>query len=164
MQLAASDNSTPDHLVRDRLVIAARLLSATDASGVPTLQRASLAVQNVLEAVYASGGVDLVAAAPDLSRVTAALLHQSAACVAEAADGNILPARVYFMLGATSGLLTASNDPFHLDRIDYAAMLSAELASVHHSRAISQRGFPMLRAARVNMALAAPRDPDAPLN
>lgn len=162
MQIAA-DTSHRDHLVRDRLAIAARLLSAADDSDVPTLQRASLAVQNILEAVYASGGVDLAVIAPDAADPTASLLRNAAAQVAEATDGKILPERIYFLLGAASGLLTIRNDPFLADRIDYAGMLQSELAAIYHSEAITARGFPMLRAARVNMAVAEPRDPDEPL-
>ncbi|MEW9838003.1 hypothetical protein [Mesorhizobium marinum] len=166
MQLAAATSATPsrDHIVRDRLIIAARFLSATDDCGVPVLQRVSIATQNVLEAVYVSGNVDLAAVAPDIARVTATLLSRSAPHVADAADGKILPERIYFLLGAASGLLTNQQDPFIEDRIDYAAMLAAELAMLHHSRSISDRGFPMLRTARINAMLAEPRDPDKLLN
>ncbi len=165
MQLTAatSDNPSRDHIIRDRLVIAARLLAATEDS-VPVLQRVSLATQNILEAAYAGGGVDIAAVAPDLSRVTATLLRKSAPDVADAADGKIQLERVYFMLGAASGLLTNQNAPFVQDRIDYAGMLAAELAMLHHSRLIAARGFPMLRAARINSAWAAPRDPEAPVH
>ena len=159
MQLATSDNPFRDHLVRDRLAIAARLLSAPDECDLDVLQRTSLAVQNILEAVYCSAGDDLAAAVPDAASETAAHLRKSAPLVAEAADGKMLAARVYFLLGAVGGLLTNQHDPFLHDRIDYAAMIAAELALVHHSRSISERGFPMLRAARINQAWTEPRDP-----
>jgi hypothetical protein len=164
MELAAYDNPFRDHLVRDRLAIAARLLSAPAECSVDVLQRASLAVQNILEAVYGSAGIDLAAAVPDAARETAAHLRKSVPLVAEAADGKIPAERIYFLLGAAGGLLTNQDDPYLDDRIDYAALIAAELALVHHSRSISERGFPMLRAARINSAWAEPRDPSRSLH
>jgi hypothetical protein len=163
MQLAVLE--TPrDHLVRDRLAIATRLLSAEADCSVSVVQRVSLAVTSILEAAYACGDADLAAVAPDVAIPAAALMRKAAPAVADATDGKMLPERVYFLLGAASGLLTNQGDPFYHDRIDYAAMLAAELATIHHSHSIAERGFPMLRAARINTAWAAPRDLDKPLN
>jgi hypothetical protein len=163
MELSTPENDTHLQAIRDRVSNAAMCLKLADAPNQRgVLNTVSIAIQNILTAAYS--GEKLGEVAPEAAHETARLMNQAVPVVAEAMIGKMAPERVYFLMGAATGLLTAAEDPFRADRIDYAGMLAAELALVHHSRAITARGFPLLRAARMAKAWAEPRDPSQSLH
>jgi hypothetical protein len=122
----------------------------------------AIAIQQILSAAYSAD--NLASIAPEAAAKTARLMEAACPAVAEAMAGKMALERIYFLMGAAAGLLTVADDPFRADRIDYAGMLAAELSLSHHSKTISERGFPLLRAARIASAWAEPRDPSQPLH
>jgi len=150
--------------VYDRLALAMRFLAPNET--LSPLQTVSIAIRAIVDAAYnaEAAGTSLTALAPKPAAVIFQMLHESAPRIINAADGKILPERVSYLVGVTSGLVSFDDDPFRADRVDYASLLADELSQIHHSRALEERGYPMLRALRIELAWSKPRDPDAPLN
>ncbi|MBL8577772.1 MAG: hypothetical protein JNK47_11130 [Mesorhizobium sp.] len=160
MQLAPVILSNQE-LARERLACAARMLQP--AEDVSVTHATALAIQHLLDAAYITKG-NIAAVAPEESRQVSALLTAATPRLAAELEGKMAPEVVYFRMGTAKGLLADGHDEFWPDRIDYAGMMAGDLASIHHSEAIAARGFPMLRAIRINLATAQKRDPDQPLH
>jgi hypothetical protein len=163
MQLLTTDADTRLQTIRDRVSNAALCLKLVEGPEQPNVLHAvALAIDNILMAAYS--GENLGTLVPEVAAETDALIRRATPIVAEAMYGKMLPERLYFLMGAARGLLTEQIDPFRNDRLNYAGMLGAELAMAFHSRMLAERGFPLLRAARMEQACAEPRDPARPLN
>jgi len=152
---------TPDthqqtETVRQHVDNAVACLRMIGASGMAPEYLAAWALQEIFMA--ASGGADLAAIAPEASQTARRLLREVSPLVDSAVSEKILSERLYFFMGASSGLLAPGTDPFRADRLDYAGLAAAELRAIAHRRNLNARGFPLLRDARVHHAWAAPRD------
>lgn len=123
-------------------------------ANLPPEHLAGWALQEIYMA--AAGGADLAAIAPEASREARDLLFKTCADVDASVNGKILPERIYFFMGMSSGLFAPGDDPFRADRLDYTGILAAELRALHHRRNLNSRGFPLLRDARARHAWAAP--------
>ncbi|MER8515553.1 hypothetical protein NKH47_21705 [Mesorhizobium sp. M1060] len=152
-------NSESSHSVEnirqhvDNAVGCLRLIGTT---GMAPEYLAAWALQEIFMA--ASGGADLAAIAPEASQTARRLLREVSPAVDTAVKDRILSERLYFFVGASSGLLAPGEDPFRADRLDYAGLMAAELRAIAHRRNLNARGFPLLRDARVHHAWAEPRD------
>ena len=162
MQLAVSDNDSRIQSIRDRVANATaclKLLDEPDQRGV--LNTVVMAIQNVMIAAYSGERIGQIA--PETARELEQLLTAATPIVLRATAGKMLAERIYFQMGAVKGLLTPHEDPYRLDRLDYAGLLAAELARIHHSQSLAAREYPLLRLVRMEQAWATPRDPDARL-
>lgn len=92
------------------------------------------------------------------------LIFAAAPILSDAVAGGIAPEDVYSGLGFTDKLLTAGEDGFRADRINYASILAARLTVELHWRALQQRGFPLTRAVLMSRAMNAPLLPDTPIH
>lgn len=144
----------------ENALIALRLLDDPRTKGV--LNTVSVSLQQMLTAAHATP--NLHAVAPEVATETAQMLAAACPAVADAMAGKMTPERVYFLMGCAGALLTVPNDPFREDRINYVGMFAGDLASLHHSRQLAKRGFPMLRSLRISQAMSEQRDPSARLN
>jgi hypothetical protein len=142
--------------VRQHVDNAVACLRLIGASGMAPEYLAAWALQEIFLA--AAGGADLAAIAPEAAQTARRLLLEVSPAVDTAVNDKILSERLYFLLGASSGLLAPGHDPFRADRLDYAGLTAAELRAIAHRRNLNARGFPLLRDARVHHAWAAPRD------
>lgn len=116
---------------------------------------ASLALNEIF---MAAACADLPTAAPEAAMTATRMLRESCPIIDASVRKEISSERLYLLLGTASGLLTLSDDPFRADRLAYTGIIAAELGAIHHERCLRERGYPLLRDARMRHAWAAPRD------